>query len=54
MCACGENVTIYVYLRLQGAQLYLQMASGLSERKDRFKKKMGYLWTAQTKEPEQR
>ena len=53
MCTCGENVTL-CNLHLQGAQLYLQMASGLSERKDRFKKKMGYLWTAQAKEPEQR
>ena len=41
-------------LCVQGAQLYLQMASGLSEKKERLKKKMGYLWTAPAKEPEQR
>jgi hypothetical protein len=41
-------------LKTRGAQLYIQMASGLSERRDRFKKKMGYFWTTQTKEPEQR
>ena len=39
---------------VQGAQLYIQMATGLSDRKERLKKKMGYLWTAQTKEPEQK
>lgn len=38
---------------LQGAQLYSQMATGFSERKERFKKRMGYLWTTQAKEPEQ-
>lgn len=30
------------------------MASGLSEKKERLKSKMGYWWTAQTKEPQQR
>ena len=39
---------------LQGVQLYSQMASGLRERKDRFKKRMSYFWTVQSKEPEQK
>lgn len=42
-------------LRARGAQLYMQMASGFSERKESLRKKMGgYLWTTQAKEPEQR
>jgi hypothetical protein len=39
-------------LKARGAQLYSQMASGLSEKKERFKKRLGHLWTAQATEPE--
>ena len=32
----------------------MQMATGLSEKKERLRQKMGYLWTTQAKEPEQK
>lgn len=39
---------------VQGVQLYSQMTSGFSEKKQRFRERMSSLWTAQNKEPEQK